>query len=222
MPDDAAARTVSDLERACHFVYKGAERWDTVLRCRYISTQLIDFDDKRFARLYKREYNVLEVQECLKGQWKPGTRLSFWRKVEGEKRPAGTYPAEGEIFLGFAKENTIWSPVENITHLGQDDFQFMRMKATPLQVEAMQQVMSDYPELFGKAKPQEKPRQIDTGEARRIATEALQQQGLLTQTAYNVNGLGDYLLVFPADKKGAHVLLHNDGRIARIFTPQQK
>ncbi len=221
MPDDAAARTVTDLERACHFVYKGAERWDTVLRCRYISTQLIDFDDKRFARLYKREYNVLEVQERLKGQWKPGTRLSFWRKVEGEKRPAGTYPAEGEIFLGFAKENTIWSPVENITHLGQDDFQFMRMKATPLQVEAMQKVMSDYPELFGKEKPQQKPKHIDTEEARRIATEALQQQGLRTQAAYNVNGLGDYLLIFPADRKGAHVLLHNDGRIARIFTPEQ-
>ena len=221
MPDAAAARTVTDLERACHFVYKGAERWDSVLRCRHLSTQLIDFDDKRFAQLYKREYNVLEVLECLKGEWKPGTRLSFWRKVEGEKRPAGIYPAEGEIFLGFAKADTIWSPAENITHLGQDDFQFMRKKVTPLQTEAMQKVMSDYPELFGKAKPQEKPRQIDTGEARRIATNALQQQGLLTQADYNVNGLGDYLLVFPADRKGAHVLLHNDGRIARIFTPEQ-
>ena len=221
MPDAAAARTVTDLERACHFVYKGAERWDSVLRCRYISTQLIDFDDKRLAKLYKREYNVLEVQECLKGEWKPGIRLSFWRKVEGDKRPAGIYPAEGEIFLGFAKADTIWSPAENITHLGQDDFQFMRMKATPLQAEAMQKVMRDYPELFGKAKPQEKPRQIDTEEARRIAMNALQQQGLLTQAAYNVNGLGDYLLVFPADRKGAHVLLHNDGRIARIFTPEQ-
>lgn len=221
MPDAAAARTVTDLERACHFVYKGAERWDSVLRCRYLSTQLIDFDDKRFARLYKRKYNVLEVLECLKGEWKPGTRLSFWRQVEGDKRPAGTYPAEGEIFLGFAKADTIWSPAENITHLGRDDFQFMRKKVTPLQSEAMQKVMSDYPELFGKAKPQEKPRQIDTGEARRIATNALQQQGLLTQADYNVNGLGDYLLVFPAERKGAHVLLHNDGRIARIFTPEQ-
>ena len=161
------------------------------------------------------------MQECLKSEWKPGSRLSFWRKVEGDKRPTGIYPAEGEIFLGFAKADTIWSPADNITHLGQDDFQFMRKKVTPLQTEAMQKVMSDYPELFGKAKPQENPRQIDTGEARRIATDALQQQGLLTQAAYNVNGLGDYLLVFPADRKGAHVLLHNDGRIARIFTPEQ-
>ena len=108
-----------------------------------------------------------------------------------------------------------------IAHTGSSIEQFMRMKVTPLQSEAMQKVMSDYPELFGKAKPQEKPRQIDTGEARRIATNALQQQGLLTQAAYNVNGLGDYLHVFPADRKGAHVLLHNDGRIARIFTPEQ-
>ena len=97
----------------------------------------------------------------------------------------------------------------------------MRKKATPLQSEAMQKVMSDYPEMFGKEMPQQKLKHIDTEEARRIATEALQQQGLLTQAAYNVNGLGDYLLVFPADKKGAHVLLHNDGRIARIFTPEQ-
>ena len=162
------------------------------------------------------------VQECLKGQWKPGTRLSFWLQVEGDKRPAGIYPAGGEIFLGFAKADTIWSPAENITHLGQDDFQFMSIKVTPLQAEAMQKVMSDYPELFGKEKPQQKPKHIDTEEARRIATEALQQQGLLTQAAYNVNGLGDYLHVFPADRKGAHVLLHNDGLIARIFTPEQE
>ncbi len=222
MPDATAARTVSPLERACHFVYKSASQWDSVLRCRLISTQIIDFDDKRYASLYKREYNVVEIQECLKGKWKPGARLSFWRQVEGEQRQPGIYPEDGELFLGFASDRTIWSPVENITHLGQDDFLFMRMKATPLHTEAVQKVMTDYPELFGREITQDKPRQIDTEEARQIATGALRQQGLLTQAAYNVNGLGDYLHIFPADRKGAHVLLHKDGSIARIFTPEQK
>ena len=218
MPDEAAARSVPPLERNCHFVYKGLQTHDTLLRCKYISRQIIAYPDARLSHLYKCEYNVVEILECLKGEWKPGQRLSFWRKVEGCKLSPGTYAAEGEFFLGFNKRDAEWLPTENLTYIGQDDFLFMRLPAGHYS-EAVQKVMQEYPGLFGKEKPAGRQESIDTEQARQIALQALREQQHEVRGAYNVQGLGRYLYVYPAEGCGAHVLLHPDGKVARIFSP---
>lgn len=218
MPDDAAARSVPPLERNCHFVYKGLQTRDTLLRCKYISRQIIDFPDARLSHLYKCEYNVVEILECLKGEWKPGKRISFWRKVEGCKLNPGTYAAEGEFFLGFNQRDAEWLPTEDLTYIGRDDFQFMRLRAGHYS-EAVQKVMLEYPGLFGKEKQAERKASIDTEQARQVALQVLREQQYDVHGAYNVQGLGSYLYVYPAKGCGAHVLLHPDGKVARIFTP---
>lgn len=218
MPDAAAARSVPPLERNCHFVYKGLQTHDTLLRCKYISRQIIAYPDARLSHLYKCEYNVVEILECLKGEWEPGKRLSFWRKVEGCKLSPGTYAAEGEFFLGFNKRDAEWLPTENLTYIGKDDFQFMRLPAGNYS-EAVQKVMQEYPGLFGKEKQVERQESIDTEQARQIALQSLREQQHEVRGAYNVQGLGRYLYVYPAEGCGARVLLHPDGKVARIFTP---
>ena len=216
MPDAAAFHNATKLERDCHFVYKGAERHDTLLRCRYIDRRLIALEG-RLKNIKCCEFRVVEVLECLKGNWKPGKRIAFWQYNECS-REAERYKAEGEFFLGFNHEDAEWLPTENLDYLGRDDFQFTNLRAEYYN-EAMQKVMQEYPKLFGKEKPAEKKPGIDTEQARQIAIRALREQQLVQDGAYNVQGYGSYLCVYPAQGTGARVLLRQDGEVARIFTP---
>ena len=209
-----------EIDYPCHRLYRWISQHNTVVRCKEIRRQIVDFEGAAAGR-YKWSYTTVEVQECLKGTMRPGTKLTFVKLLEGCKKAVGVYEANDSVYIGFNRHEGKWNPVEQAVNLGQHDWQFM-LVPTGHYEEAMQKVLAEHPEIFGKPKSCSPQPGIGTPEAREKALQLIREHQGNADIPYNVQGYGSYLLIYPAPGhkgQGPHVLLRKDGTTARLFHP---
>ena len=209
-----------EIDYPCHRLYRWINQHDTVVRCKELRCQIGNYEGNA-AKLYKWSYITVVVEECLKGTMRPGTKLTFVKQLEGSKKAAGVYEVNDGVYIGFNRHEGKWNPVEQAVNLGQHVWQFM-LAPTSYYEEAMQKVLTEHPEIFGKPGSTPAKPQIGTQEAREMALQAIREHQGNTDIPYNVQGYGNYLLIYPAPShqgKGPHVLIRKDGSIVRIFHP---
>lgn len=209
-----------EIDYPCHRLYRWINQHDTVVRCKELRCQIGNYEGNA-AKLYKWSYITVVVEECLKGTMRPGTKLTFVKQLEGSKKAAGVYEVNDGVYIGFNRHEGKWNPVEQAVNLGLHDWQFM-LAPTSYYEEAMQKVLTEHPEIFGKPGSTPAKPQIGTQEAREMALQAIREHQGNTDIPYNVQGYGNYLLIYPAPShqgKGPHVLIRKDGSIVRIFHP---
>lgn len=209
-----------EIDYPCHRLYRWINQHDTVVRCKELRCQIGNYEGNA-AKLYKWSYITVVVEECLKGTMRPGTKLTFVKHLEGSKKAAGVYEVNDGVYIGFNRHEGKWNPVEQAVNLGQHVWQFM-LAPTSYYEEAMQKVLTEHPEIFGKPGSTPAKPQIGTQEAREMALQAIREHQGNTDIPYNVQGYGNYLLIYPAPShqgKGPHVLIRKDGSIVRIFHP---
>lgn len=218
LPNGTPHPEAQSIDFTCHRLYREICRDDTVVRCRKLRYQIGDYDGPPSA-LYKWSYNTVEVEECLKGRLNKGVRLTYSRQLEGCKTPNGVYEDEGCVYIGFNRHEGKWNPVEQTVNLGLHDWQFLLANADTHE-EAMQRVLAEHPEIFGRKKPAAQTPDLDTEQARQIALHAIREQQGNVDIPYNVQGYGNFLLVYPAAShrgQGPAVIVNRDGSVARIF-----
>lgn len=217
------AEQAQKIAYPCHRLYRWISQHDTVVRCKEIRCQIGDYEGTAAGR-YKWSYTTVEVQECLKGTMRPGTKLTFVKQLESCKKAAGVYEANDSVYIGFNRHEGKWNPVEQAVNLGLHDWQFM-LVPTGHYEEAMQKVLAEHPEIFGKPESSSPQPGIGTPEAREKALQLIREHQGNADIPYNVQGYGSYLLVYPAPGhkgQGPHVLLRKDGTTARLFSPSDK
>lgn len=217
------AEQAQKIAYPCHRLYRWISQHDTVVRCKEIRCQIGDYEGTAAGR-YKWSYTTVEVQECLKGTMRPGTKLTFVKQLESCKKAAGVYEANDSVYIGFNRHEGKWNPVEQAVNLGLHDWQFM-LVPTGHYEEAMQKVLAEHPEIFGKPESSSPQPGIGTPEAREKALQLIREHQGNADIPYNVQGYGSYLLVYPAPGhkgQGPHVLLRKDGTTARLFSPSDE
>lgn len=220
LPHEDSYKNAKDIDFNCHRIYTKVREKEIVVRCKEIQRRIGDFTGSLAGR-YKWCYITAEVEEVLKGSMRKGTRLAYWKSLESCDEARDIRPVENSFYMGMNERDMYSLPTEQVQYLGAEDFRYTIAGATPSWVEAMQKVQTEYPEIFDKPRPSQPMQSIDTEQARQIALKAIrEQEGHEITIPYNVQGYGRYLLVYPAAShrgQGPAVILHPDGRVARIF-----